>query len=104
VLHDRPEIDDQGLLRYRGQWLALSPKLELALRYMVEHEGQLVSRSDLNAILWPDAADTKQLDVLMLRLRKRLTPIGLTIHTIRSRGFLLEPTGRDNEGMTWLTS
>ena len=31
------------------------------------------------------------LDVHVLRLRRRLTPVGLAIRTVRSRGYLMEP-------------
>jgi DNA-binding response OmpR family regulator len=29
----------------------------------------------------------------MLRLRRRLEPLGLEVRTVRSRGYVLQPTG-----------
>ena len=45
---------------------------------------------------WPRGAPGRNaLDVHMLRLRRRIAPVGLAIKTVRSRGYLLEaaPTG-----------
>ena len=40
---------------------------------------------------WPDGAPTRNaLDVHVLRLRRRLAPLGLEIRTVRSRGYLLQ--------------
>ena len=38
---------------------------------------------------------TSYLDVHVLRLRRRLAQVGLAIRTVRSRGYLLEPTMRE---------
>jgi DNA-binding response OmpR family regulator len=42
---------------------------------------------------WPDGAPGRNaLDVHVLRLRRRVAPLGLAIRTVRSRGYLLEST------------
>lgn len=42
--------------------------------------------------VWPGQAPGRNaLDVHILRLRRRLLPLGLAIRTVRSRGYLLEP-------------
>ncbi|HEX2272971.1 MAG TPA: helix-turn-helix domain-containing protein, partial [Acidimicrobiales bacterium] len=42
--------------------------------------------------VWPGQAPGRNaLDVHILRLRRRLRPLGLAIRTVRSRGYLLEP-------------
>jgi DNA-binding response OmpR family regulator len=98
----RPEIDEFGLVRYRGGWVAVSPLLEAALRPLLAELGCVVPRARLEDILWPDHDEhPRKLDTLMYRLRRRLRPLGLTIHTIRTQGFLLEAAGRDNEGAPW---
>ncbi|MBW8825007.1 MAG: winged helix-turn-helix domain-containing protein [Acidobacteria bacterium] len=94
-----PELDDHGLLRYHGAWVAVSPLEELALRSLLAQPGEVVPREDLAATLWPDgtAADGS-LNNLVHRLRRRMRPLGLTIHTIRARGFLLEVGLNPHEG------
>jgi DNA-binding winged helix-turn-helix (wHTH) protein len=53
--------------------------------------GLVVHRDALAAAGWPDGAPGRNaLDVHVLRLRRRLAPVGLGIRTVRSRGYLLE--------------
>ncbi|MEJ7719654.1 MAG: helix-turn-helix domain-containing protein [Ilumatobacteraceae bacterium] len=45
----------------------------------------------LTAEAWPkDVPNRNALDVHVLRLRRRITPTGLAIRTVRGRGYLLE--------------
>ena len=40
---------------------------------------------------WPNGAPTRNaLDVHILRLRRRIAPLGLEVRTVRSRGYLLQ--------------
>ena len=58
------------------------------------HTGMIVSRDALARAGWPDGIPGRNvLDVHIVRLRRRLAPLGLVIRTVRSRGYLLE-TGR----------
>jgi DNA-binding response OmpR family regulator len=51
----------------------------------------VVSRDALARAGWPDGAPGRNaLDVHVLRLRRRLEPLGLVIRTVRSRGYVLE--------------
>ena len=51
----------------------------------------VVSRDALARAGWPEGAPGRNaLDVHVLRLRRRLAPLGLAIRTVRSRGYLLE--------------
>jgi DNA-binding response OmpR family regulator len=53
--------------------------------------GTVVTRDALSRAGWPAGAPGRNaLDVHVLRLRRRLAPLSLTIHTVRSRGYLLE--------------
>jgi DNA-binding winged helix-turn-helix (wHTH) protein len=116
---DLPELDDDGLLRRDGAWVATSPKEELALRELLRHWRRLVSRQRLADAAWPEGVPgASALSTLVHRLRRRIRPLGLTIKTIRSRGFVMEPLAKDNpstppaagdagnhpEGSTWLSS
>ncbi|TMK54901.1 MAG: helix-turn-helix domain-containing protein [Actinobacteria bacterium] len=87
-----PEIDEHGVLRHRGRWVALAP-VELALaRTLLEHFMTVVSRDVLSRRAWPQGAPRRNaLDVQILRLRRRVGGVGLEIQTVRSRGYLLQP-------------
>jgi DNA-binding response OmpR family regulator len=86
-----PEIDDLGVVRFGGRWLALSPTQESIVRCLVRHFGRPVTRADVAAETWPDGPpDLHTIDVHIHRLRPRLRRLGLVIHTLRGRGFLLD--------------
>lgn len=86
-----PTIDDDGVLHFGSSWVALPP-VELRLtRSLVERFGAVVGREAITKAGWPSGAPQRNaLDVHILRLRRRLAPVGLAIRTIRSRGYLLE--------------
>ena len=87
----RPTIDPDGVLRFQGAWVGLSPlERDLAVP-LVEKFGGVVSRGLLADRAWPDGLPSRNaLDVHVLRLRRRLEQIGLELRTIRSRGYLLQ--------------
>jgi DNA-binding winged helix-turn-helix (wHTH) protein len=96
-----PRIDEDGLLRYDGRWVALSPKEDAVLRPLLHAGQRVVSRQRLTATGWPGAGQrTSALDKVVGRLRRRLEPLGLTIHTVRARGFVLAPL---TKGLSWPT-
>jgi DNA-binding winged helix-turn-helix (wHTH) protein len=86
-----PVLDEDGVLRFRGQWVSLPPVEARLTRALLERYGSVVSRETLTSAGWPGGAPGRNaLDVHVLRLRRRLDPIGLAIRTVRSRGYLLE--------------
>ena len=86
-----PDLDEDGVLRFRGQWVGLPPVEARLTRALLERYGSVVSRETLTSAGWPGGAPGRNaLDVHVLRLRRRLDPIGLAIRTVRSRGYLLE--------------
>jgi two-component system OmpR family response regulator len=93
----RPEIDADGLLRHHEAWVSLSPVEQSLARAMLDRFGAVVPRDVLAARAWPDGAPTRNaLDVHVLRLRRRLAPLGLEIRTVRSRGYLLQELRQTN--------
>lgn len=89
--HDAPGIDPDGVLRYRGRWVSLPPLETRMMEALLTRYGAVVSREQLARAGWPDGASGRNaLDVHVLRLRRRLEPVGLAIRTVRSRGYLLE--------------
>jgi two-component system OmpR family response regulator len=88
-----PEIDDDGLLRFRDRWVSLSPVERELAGALVERFGAVVGRDLMARRAWPSGAPTRNaLDVHILRLRRRIAPLGLEVRTVRSRGYLLQIT------------
>lgn len=86
-----PDLDHDGVLRFSRTWVSLPPVEARLTRALVERFGAVVSREALARAGWPLGAPGRNaLDVHMLRLRRRLAGQGLVIHTVRSRGYLLE--------------
>ena len=92
-VHAAPALDDFGVLRIDGAWVALPPLEARLTEALLERLGAVTSRELLIRAGWPSGAPGRNaLDVHVLRLRRRLEPVGLAIRTVRSRGYLLEPT------------
>jgi DNA-binding response OmpR family regulator len=86
-----PVLDDDGVIRVGTGWVALPPVEARLTTALLERFGMVVSREMLANSGWPDGAPGRNaLDVHVLRLRRRLAPLGLVIKTVRSRGYLLE--------------
>lgn len=90
---EAPTIEDSGLLRYRDAIVQLPPIEARITQTLVESFGNVVAPDDLLRGVWPDETTSRNtLDVHISRLRRRLKNTGLHIRTIRSRGYLLEPS------------
>ncbi len=88
-----PDLDCDGVLRFAARWVALPPVEARLTAALVERFGGVVSRAALARAGWPQGAPGRNaLDVHVVRLRRRLSPVGLAIRTVRSRGYLLEPS------------
>lgn len=86
-----PRVAD-GVLRLDGTWVALSPVEERLAALLCERFGSVVGRDALMRAAWPDDLPSRNaLDVHVLRLRRRIEPLGLEIRTVRSRGYVLQP-------------
>ena len=89
-----PQIDDDGVLRVGRQWVALGPieaRLAVAL---IERLGEVVGRSELEQAGWPGEPPARNtVDAQLVRLRRHLAPLGLSLRTVRARGCLLEQVG-----------
>jgi DNA-binding response OmpR family regulator len=86
-----PALDADGVLRMGDRWVALPPVEARLTAALLERAGAVVSRDALAHAGWPGGAPGRNaLDVHMLRLRRRLSPLALAIRTVRSRGYLLE--------------
>lgn len=89
--HAMPGLDENGVLRYHGRWVSLPPLEARMMEALLARFGAVVSRESLAQAGWPDGIHGRNaLDVHVLRLRRRLAPLGLAIRTVRARGYLLE--------------
>ena len=86
-----PHVDGDDVLRVGRRWVALGPieaRLAVAL---VERIGEVVPRGDLERAGWPAGPPARNtVDAQLVRLRRHLAPLGLSLRTVRSRGCLLE--------------
>ncbi|MFN0091844.1 MAG: helix-turn-helix domain-containing protein [Acidimicrobiales bacterium] len=110
----RPALDGDGLLRTpAGGRVALPPVEARIAGALLERFGAVVSRDRLAVAGWGEANPGRNaLDVHVLRLRRRLAPIGLVIRTVRSRGYLMDcvegaavgPAPNEGKASAWSTS
>lgn len=95
--HDRsaPLLDGDGVLHHHEAWVALPPVEARLMAALLDRSGAVVSRDALARAGWPGGAPGRNaLDVHVLRLRRRVDPLGFVIRTVRSRGYLLESATR----------
>lgn len=86
-----PELDDDGVLRVGSSWVALPPLEARLASALLTEPGEVVSRDALTDCGWPDGtSDRNSLDVHIMRLRRRVGPLGVTLRTVRSRGYALQ--------------
>lgn len=86
-----PDLDDNGVLRVGGRWVSLPPVEHRLMQVLLDRYRAVVSRDALARAGWPEGIPGRNvLDVHIVRLRRRLAPLGLAIRTVRSRGYLLE--------------
>jgi DNA-binding winged helix-turn-helix (wHTH) protein len=95
VVVPRPPVvvdDDGALLRRGDRWVALPPLESRVFALLSAGRGTIVGRDELTRVGWPDGppADPRAVDGVVKRLRRRLRPLGVEIHTATGRGFLLE--------------
>jgi two-component system, OmpR family, response regulator len=87
-----PVVLDDGLVRRGSRWAAVPPVELRVLVPLLNRAGSLVTRVELLAAARPGAvADpTRTLDRVVRRVRSRLAPLGIRVHTVRATGFLLD--------------
>lgn len=85
-----PSLDGDGVLRHGSNWTALPPIEARLVETLLAKFEKVVSREVLLGNGWPGGLPKRNvLDVHMVRLRRRLEPMGLTIKTVRKRGYIL---------------
>jgi two-component system, OmpR family, response regulator len=78
----------------RGEPLELTPREFMLLEYLALRRGQVVSRTEIEAHLYPDSAElmSNVIDSAICTLRRKITLPGTIplIHTRRGMGYVLE--------------
>ena len=88
---ERPHLDDDGLLWFRGSWVSLSPVEQALVDPLIDRFGAVAGRDSLRRRAWPEGLPSRNaLDVHMVRLRRRIAALALEVRTVRSRGYLLQ--------------
>jgi adenylate cyclase len=82
----------RGCLLHDGREIALRPKTFAVLRFLVEHRGQLVSKEELLAAVWPNLVVTDDTLVQSIgELRRAFADAGKEyIRTVPRRGYRFE--------------
>lgn len=88
-------VDADDVLRMGSRLVPLSPMDAELVRVLLDQSGRIVTRRQLEVLLWPAGcpSDPRALDNRLKRLRRRLGGLPLRIHTVRGRGLLLERVG-----------
>ncbi|MEO0493287.1 MAG: winged helix-turn-helix domain-containing protein [Actinomycetota bacterium] len=87
----RPALSNEGVLRFQGEAVPLSPVEARVVDALMKRFGAVVSRRDLTESVWPEEAPPRNaLDVHISRVRRRVAEVGLQIRTVRGRGYLLD--------------
>ena len=87
-----PSIDDYDVLYWGARWVALSEGEARIARVFVRHFGEVVPQATLLTGTSAEGDSTVEaVRVYVSRLRRRLAPLGLSITTVRSRGYSMGP-------------
>jgi DNA-binding response OmpR family regulator len=86
-----PVVDSNEILRFGGQCIPLSPGDAQLMRLMIEYLQCVIPREALTALIGTTTPPRRNaLDLRMLRLRRKIAPLHLTIRTVRLQGYLLD--------------
>jgi DNA-binding winged helix-turn-helix (wHTH) protein len=96
--HRLPQVHPHGVLRFGGQTITVSRTETDLLECLVRQFGMPVPREMLQECLpdRPGGSSRNALDLHIMRVRKRIAPLGLAIRTVWGLGYLLEATGTES--------
>ena len=86
-----PTIDAARVLRRAEASVTLSPSEAKIVERLLDQSGHVVSRVELEQILWPDGIvpGQRSLDYVVQRVRRRIAELNICINTSRGRGFVI---------------
>jgi hypothetical protein len=87
----KPTLDAEGVLGYGDRVVPLSPIAGALVGPLIDRFQRVVPRVVLAQAAWPtEDPKLNALDVHLVRLRRQVTRVGLTVRTVRQRGYLLD--------------
>ena len=83
---------DSGAIYHQNQVLELTPRELALLKALLVRPGHAVSKERLFELVFPgqDQVQYEAIEVVVYRLRKKLSPTGTTLMTLRGLGYLLK--------------
>ena len=83
---------DSGAIYHQHQVLELTPRELALLKALLVRPGHAVSKERLFELVFPgqDQVQYEAIEVVVYRLRKKLSPTGATLMTLRGLGYLLK--------------
>jgi two-component system OmpR family response regulator len=90
-----PVVDAEGLVWFGNAWISLPHSQRGIARRLVESYGAIVPLADIAvAARAAGASDHPEaLKAAVARVRGRMSALGLVVHTVRARGYLLDASG-----------
>ena len=87
-----PRVDEHGLLWLGRRWVPIPPSQVAVVEQLVDHAGRLVGADALRDIYAKTggSADSTAMKAVMGRVGRRVRVVGLQLHNVRGRGYLLE--------------
>ncbi len=87
-----PALDSTGVLYFGTKSVAISSTQTELMEQFVAHYGELVYRAELEQQVIKQYGNLSRnaLDLQIMRLRRRIAAIGLSIQTVWGRGYILE--------------
>lgn len=86
-----PRMDSSGVLRFRSMSVVLSPTEADLVSRLAESFAEGVDRDVLLSLLpGGTKANRNALDLHVMRIRRRIAPLGLCVRTIWGRGYALD--------------
>jgi hypothetical protein len=88
-----------GILRVGDQWTSIPEPLWSIVQLLIDHRDSVVSDDAIIAAYASshDRADPRAVKSMMWRLARRMARVGVSVHKVRGRGYLVELTRTTTE-------
>ena len=77
---------ENGRLWVNGKQLSLSKKEQSLFELLYRNRDRVVSDAEMRSVLGDEAAKTNTVAVYLYRLRRKLSPVGIKLRTVRKTG------------------
>ena len=84
---------ESGIIYAQGAPMDLTPREQALLRALLAQPGRAVTKERLYELVFPGQSEVQYeaIEVVVYRLRKKLTGTGVALMTLRGLGYLLKP-------------